>query len=64
MAIQKEFDLPDLSEDDMAGLKTIADVVKLVRAVPCCAVPYWLIACLLKSAGVWLMHVAHTYVCL
>ena len=32
MAIQKEFELPDLSEDDLANLKTIKDVVTLVEA--------------------------------
>lgn len=31
MAIQKEFDLPDLNEEDMANLKTVKDVVALVE---------------------------------
>nr|QAA11208.1 plastid acyl carrier protein [Monodopsis sp. MarTras21] len=32
MAIQKEFDLPDLSEDDLATFKTLKDVVALVES--------------------------------
>ncbi len=32
MAVQKEFDLPDLGEEDFANLKTISDVVKMVES--------------------------------
>ncbi|EWM20716.1 acyl carrier protein [Nannochloropsis gaditana] len=32
MAVQKEFDLPDLNEEDFANLKTIKDVVTMVEA--------------------------------
>lgn len=33
ITLQKEFNLPDMSEEDFAGLKTVGDVVKFIEGM-------------------------------